>query len=492
MPKDKMITRLAMLLVIAVFLVYGLHQTMVVHHSQLHIKPDRLVLFIIVLVPALLYVAALAAGKRESWSKLVPWLNMLTITGCSIAMISAGYGMIEYHFSIFMVLAIISYYENIRMLLVMSVLFLIQHLMGFFYFTEYVFGVATGTYSFTMMLYHALFLLGTSGALIWQISHKRRLRQQLQTTMVEQQQLEDLLQQMKLSSHQLADVSGQLEYRYDKAQKELEIMAGFVRNISEDAQQHSKLTHNTSEAVNGITVNLQQISNANVEIVDGAQQMASKAVVGKDLMEHTMEQMQQLRQQSRQYSTVIARLYQQADRVGQITDFIKTITKQTRILSLNASIEAAKAGSYGKGFAIIAAEIGKLAQQTNSATSDIINLVTEVEKEAKDAVVQMNQLNLQVEQGVAYTTDMMSLLNDITTLITQATKQFELVSQSTEEIAASTLQANAEIAELSSIAQDIGGKAEQAAQTTQRQLELNSQLAPLIASLNAISRELKM
>lgn len=491
MPKDRMIMRLSLLLVIATFFVYGLHQLFVIHHTQLHIQPNGVVVLLLVLIPALLYIATWWLNHTGQLENALPWLHMLIMTFCSIGMIAAGYGMIEYHFSIFMVLAIISYYENIRMIAVMSTLFVAQHLLGFFYFTEYVFGMAKGTYSFTMLLYHALFLLGTSGALSWQILHKHRLRRELQTTMEEQLLLESLLKQMQQSSEQLATVSEQLQEMYSSTQKELELMAGTIQSVSEDAQHHSQFTSSTSEVVNDISGNLQQISHANVEVLKGAQQMSSKAALGQELMEHTMEQMQSLQQQCKEYALVVAKLHRHASTVQQIADSVKGFSKQTRMLSLNASIEAARAGVHGKGFAVVAAEVGKLAQQSSAATVQIMSLVADIKQEAEAAVLRMQGLVEQVEQGVANSVEMAALLHEINLLIAHSVDQFQLVSRSTEEIAAGTNQANIEISELNQIAQEMNTKAEGAANATVRQLELNAQLAPLVGLLNKISHSLK-
>ena len=482
---------LALLLVLVTVAVYGLHQLFVVHHTQLHVVQNRLGVLITVILPALLYSVAVYWSRKQQRNNMVAWLNMLSITFSSIAMIAAGYGMIEYHFSIFMVLAIVSYYENIKMLSVMSGIFVVQHLLGYLYLTEYVFGVPRGEYSFTMLLYHALFLLGTTGALIWQISHKRSLRQQLQTTQSEQMMLAQLLDQMKQSSHQLGDVSHKLGHMYSYAQGELNNMAVAMQGMSDDARQNSVLTNNTAMVVQGISDSLQQISHANHEVVKGAQQMSHKALLGEQLMSRTLEQMQQLQQQCNHYMEVIGELHRHAASVQQMSDFIRDIAKQTRMLALNASIEAARAGGQGKGFAVVALEVGKLAQQSNNATIQIMELAADVEQKAEHAVIVMRELSGKVAEGVTYNQDMMNLLQDISSLIKDSTNQFQIVSHSTSTIAENTVQGNAEITELNRNAHNILKKAEQTAHATFRQLELNAELAPLITALNSIAEDLK-
>ena len=105
--------------------------------------------------------------QKQHDHRLVPLLNTLTLTFASMSIISGGGGTVEFHFSIFMVLAIVAYYENMKLIAIMTVLFALQHILGFFFLTELVFGAAS--YSFLMLVIHAVFLILTSGATSLQI-----------------------------------------------------------------------------------------------------------------------------------------------------------------------------------------------------------------------------------------------------------------------------------------------------------------------------------
>jgi methyl-accepting chemotaxis protein len=88
------------------------------------------------LVPVLFAAAALIVWRLRAAQAVLPLLNTLALTMASISMIAGGGGMIEYHFSIFMVLAILVYYENVRLLLVSTVLFAAQYAIGFAFFSR--------------------------------------------------------------------------------------------------------------------------------------------------------------------------------------------------------------------------------------------------------------------------------------------------------------------------------------------------------------------
>lgn len=493
MHKDRLLLTLSFILVISTIGIYALHRfTNVTHsgHGQ-GMELNETIVLIVVLFPALLYVVSWLHNRLGTSDELQQWLNMLVMTFCSIGMITAGHGLVEYHFSIFMVLAIVSYSENIKILVAMSGIFVVQHLLGFFLFTPYVFGAHVGHYSFTMLLYHALFLLGTSGALIWQITHKRKLRQALDATLEEQQQLSSVLTQMKLSSEQLAHASDELQVLYMSAQEDLEHVATAVNSISSDTNHHSQFAYETSQLVQNIVNGLDQISLSNSQVANQAYDMTDMAKTGESLMEHTMDHMQQLEEQCLQYAGIVNKLHSHAGSVQLMASLIKGISKQTRMLALNASIEAARAGSQGKGFAVVAAEIGKLAQESSTAASQIAVLVGNIEGETNTSVQRMEQLQDEVKQAVLYNKQMVQLLRKINELITQSVEQFQLVSSSTDQIAASTTQANASIVEMSRLAYEISKKTSAAAKSTSDQRSTNAQLSPFIEQLNRMSHALK-
>src|SRR5690606_15069278 len=128
---------------------------------------------IFLILPILVFISALFLYLKKRDHSLIPPLNTLAITFASMSMIAGGEGMIEYHFSIFMVIAMIGYYERAGLIIVMTVLFAVQHIAGYLFLGEYVYG--SNGYPFSMVLMHALFLLGTSSAIIWQIIQKNKL-----------------------------------------------------------------------------------------------------------------------------------------------------------------------------------------------------------------------------------------------------------------------------------------------------------------------------
>src|SRR5690606_19167690 len=110
---------------------------------------------ILFIIPIALLVISILQYYRNKAHPYLPVSNTLVLTLSSISLIAGGGGMVELHFSIFMVVAIVAYYENVKVVAIMTSLFAVQHLLGFLWFPELVFGVHS--YSFTMILMHGVF-----------------------------------------------------------------------------------------------------------------------------------------------------------------------------------------------------------------------------------------------------------------------------------------------------------------------------------------------
>ena len=138
---------------------------------------EAYLLVILFLLPILSLGVAFVAYRRNPAHPLVPLFITLSLTFGSISLIAGGNGMIEYHFSIFMVLAALAYFEQTKLILISTVIFAIQHLGGYFTVPGLVCGIAD--YPFSVLLIHAVFLIFTSAVIILQIQVRQSYYAQL-------------------------------------------------------------------------------------------------------------------------------------------------------------------------------------------------------------------------------------------------------------------------------------------------------------------------
>ncbi len=151
-----------------------------------------------------------------------------------------------------------------------------------------------------------------------------------------------------------------------------------------------------------------------------AQQNGEISQRGMEIVQQTVEKMHQIAEVVEQASRTIEKLGQSSNQIGEIVSLIDEIAEQTNLLALNAAIEAARAGEQGKGFAVVADEVRKLAERTSRATKRISQMIENIQSEAAEVVRSIESGTMEVKEGIS--------------LATQAGKALEQISQSARNV----------------------------------------------------------
>lgn len=193
-------------------------------------------------------------------------------------------------------------------------------------------------------------------------------------------------------------------------------------------------------STNEVTTTAQEISNTSEELVKTMEQVADLAqstAVAASQSQNDLVQMEKTMRQLLDATTFISsKLGNMSEKAHNINSVVLTITKvadQTNLLSLNAAIEAEKAGEYGAGFAVVAREIRRLADQTAVATLEIEQMVKEMQSAVSNGVMEMDKFNKEVRNSVENVGLISSQIAQVIEQVQWITPQFELVSKSMEE-----------------------------------------------------------
>ena len=204
----------------------------------------------------------------------------------------------------------------------------------------------------------------------------------------------------------------------------------------------------TDESAQGVS----RIAEAAQSLHSQAIDMQSMANEGGQTLQTAEQQMSVIQQSSHQTREKIKQLSIQSAEIENITKVITDITEQTNLLALNAAIEAARAGEHGKGFAVVADEVRKLAEQSKNSASQIVGLTSTIQKDTKEVEESVNLTVQNIDQGVTYLQNAQTSFSDIVGSITEMTAQIQEVSASSEEISASTEEVAASVTEMANSA----------------------------------------
>src|SRR2546427_4346544 len=224
----------------------------------------------------------------------------------------------------------------------------------------------------------------------------------------------DLTLRGKVTNDALGNVVDSINYMLDNFTKVLERVRKAATDVNASAnaillsademtagatQQDQEIT-NTSSAVEELTVSMKQVSNNAEASAEAARRALDAAEQGNRAVRDTLEGMQRIRASVQATAKKIKSLGDRSLEISEIINVINDITEQTNLLALNAAIEAARAGEAGRGFAVVADEVRKLAERSVEATKEIGEVIRQVQAETGDAVETAKAGAAETKEGI--------------------------------------------------------------------------------------------
>lgn len=205
---------------------------------------------------------------------------------------------------------------------------------------------------------------------------------------------------------------------------------------------------------------------------------------GGEVITETVTGMQKIAQSVEGAATVISSLGQSSEQIGEIVSLINDIADQTNLLALNAAIEAARAGEQGRGFAVVADEVRKLAERTAKATAEIGKMIKAIQSDTKKAVVSMKQGTREAESGVILANEAGGALLEIVEGSQRLTDMISQIATAAEEQSAVSTEVSNSVGAISRVAKENNTAVTQIAGAADELLKLSTDLQKMVGFFN--------
>jgi len=234
---------------------------------------------------------------------------------------------------------------------------------------------------------------------------------------------------------------------------------GSAENVASSAEEMSASLEEVSASSNQFASNAQTLSSNAQKMAEASSSISAQAEEGNKTIEEGVAQMETINKRVLELQGVIGEVDQRSQEIGKILNVITDIADQTNLLALNAAIEAARAGEQGQGFAVVAEEVRKLAEQSSSATSEIEEMIKATQNESQKALNSMNQGVKDVETGTEAVSKTGTTFSSILQSVEEISRQVEETASAAEELSAGSEEMSASIQEQSATMEGVASTA---------------------------------
>lgn len=268
-------------------------------------------------------------------------------------------------------------------------------------------------------------------------------------------------------------------------------IATVIQEVAQGMEEQFRGSEQSARATEEMAIGLQRIAESSVAVSDQAETVSSEVENGYLEIQSTLEQMTVISSTANQTAEMIEKLTEQSAQIGHIIDVISEISNQTSLLSLNASIEAARAGEHGRGFGVVANEVKKLSERTNSSIVSIVELIGGIQSSTISAADSMKKSVEEIGDGMGKMQNVGVSFDHIRSSIREVSLQIQDVSAINEQMSAGTEEITASVADMLGIARESAENAQAVAMASAEQTEIMKDVVTSAQSLNQVMSVLK-
>ncbi|MCC3358670.1 HAMP domain-containing methyl-accepting chemotaxis protein [Bacillus sp. REN16] len=298
--------------------------------------------------------------------------------------------------------------------------------------------------------------------------------------------LRTMIHEISIVSDQVTTKSSELMISSSEVKAASQQIASTVQELSTGAEEQAHSSTHLAKMMEDYVEKIQTANQSGSQINESSQKVLDMTEKGHEFMKASTEQMNKINNIMEFSVEKVKGLDEQTKQISTLVKVIRDIADQTNLLALNAAIEAARAGEHGRGFAVVADEVRKLAEQVSHSVKDITNIVNSIQKESNSVAQGLLNGYSQVDEGTKQIQVTGQTFKDIYDAVTVMVKRIQSISESLDTIASNTVEMNSSIDNIAAVSEQSAAGIEQTSasvQQTNSSMETISDHSELLSDL---------
>lgn len=302
--------------------------------------------------------------------------------------------------------------------------------------------------------------------------------------------LRNLVHKITDASAHVAASSEQLTASAEQSALGINKVSQVIGEVAAGAQEQLGMVEHTTMVVERMSRGIQQVADDAAMVTMASDKSAQAAQGGSQAVAKAIEQMKNIDKTVTKSAEVVGKLGERSNEIGQIVDTIVNIAGQTNLLALNAAIEAARAGEQGRGFAVVADEVRKLAEESQLAAKQIALMVGEIREETDMAVAAMKTGTSEVKLGAEVVGEAGDKFREIDQMISQVSEQIKGISIAIKQAASGSDEIVSSVRSIDTISRTTAEKTGMVSENTEEQSATMQEIAASSEELAKMAEEL--
>ncbi|MDW7731605.1 MAG: methyl-accepting chemotaxis protein [Methanolobus sp.] len=303
--------------------------------------------------------------------------------------------------------------------------------------------------------------------------------------------LNDVVSVVHGSSRNVASTAEEMSASVEEMTSSSYQIADTVSEISKGAQSQAGKTEEVSRAMVDMTMTVQEVATNSQKAAETAKESNDLIHGLGELAGDLLKKMEGIKGASSDSSKAIMELDGKSKQIGEIVNLITSIADQTNLLALNAAIEAARAGEHGRGFAVVADEVRKLAEDSGNAAKQISGLIHQIQEGTANAVTTMQEGAEEVSTGAEALNEAVSMIKKVVTAGDLIASMVQDIAAAAQEQSASIEEVTSSVEEVSAISEESAAGTEEASAAVQEQTATMQELSKSAEDLALLAGEMK-